>query len=60
MFSRIFKKIKFLIFCRYKGHNFGIIKYNYSNNAEYTICARCGYKRTRKYKSTSYDDFYIY
>lgn len=57
MFS-IIQKIKFLVFCHYKGHRFGVTKY--LSNAEIQICARCGYKKKKKYSRSHADDFYIY
>lgn len=56
MFSELYKKIKFLIICWNKGHKFGIIKYNYRNSSEYHICARCGFKKNRKFKVQSHNE----
>jgi ribosomal protein L37E len=48
----ILRKVRFLIFCLYKGHRFGVTKY--LNDGEMTVCARCGYGRKRKYKRPPY------
>jgi hypothetical protein len=56
---KIIDKVKFLVFCWYKGHKFGTVKFH--SNFEETICARCGYKKKRKFKNYKYeDDFFIY
>ena len=54
----ICRKVKFLIFCIYKGHRFGVTKY--LDDGEMTVCARCGYRKKRKHKNHHSDDFYIY
>ena len=54
----IFRKVKFLVFCLYKGHRFGVTKY--LSDGEMTVCARCGYRKKRKYNHKPYDDFHIY
>jgi ribosomal protein L37E len=54
----IINKIRFLIYCHYKGHRFGTTKYE--ENAEIQVCARCGYRKRRKYRYVNHDDFFIY
>lgn len=54
----IINKIKFLLFCYHRGHQFGTAKYE--PNSEIQICARCGYKKRKKYKYMPNDDYYIY
>lgn len=56
--SKIIEKIKFLLFCYYRGHKFGVTKY--LSDGEMTVCARCGFKKKRKYQYKDYDDFQIY
>lgn len=58
MFNFI-KKMKFLVFCWNKGHKFGTERYNDSSME--TICARCGFKKTKKFKRIHHEDeFFIY
>lgn len=54
----IIQKVKYLVFCYYKGHRFGVTKY--MSDAELQVCARCGYRKKKKYHRGSHDDFYIY
>lgn len=54
----IFRKVRFLVFCLYRGHRFGVTKY--LTDGEMTVCARCGYKKKRKYNYKGYDDYQIY
>lgn len=54
----ILRKVKFLIYCYYKGHKFGVTKY--TEDGETVICARCGYKKKRRNRKMTHDDFYIY
>lgn len=58
MMSRIINKVKFLAICWYKGHLFGIN--NYLRDGEDVVCARCGFRRKRKRRSFTDDDFYVY
>lgn len=55
---KLYKQIKFLIFCWYKGHRFGTVRFH--NDSEESICARCGYKRKKKFRTYYDDDFFIY
>ena len=58
MFNLI-KKLKFLIFCWNRGHKFGTNSYR--ENSIETICARCGYKKIKKFKRIYHeDDFIVY
>lgn len=59
MFKKLINKVKFLLFCWYKGHLFGTVKYEYSNNTEIRVCARCGFKKKRKYQKNYNDDYFI-
>jgi ribosomal protein L37E len=55
---KIYNQIKFLIFCWYKGHKFGTVRFH--KDSEESICARCGYKRKKKFRTYYDDDFFIY
>lgn len=57
--NTILRKIKYLIFCFHKGHRFGTVKY--SHDGETALCARCGYRKKRKYKRPPYHyDDHVY
>jgi hypothetical protein len=56
--QRLIKKIKFLVFCWYKGHRFGVTKYLV--NGEITTCARCGFSKKRKFpKRLEQEEYFI-
>lgn len=58
MVSRIFNKVKFLAFCWYRGHIFGVNQY--LKRGEDLVCARCGYKKKRKKIQITDDDYFVY